>query len=157
MEESRPTELDSGRVALDSDRVQMAQAAGILSLGNVTSRITGLVRVIVKSNLFSAGPHVSALDAAVRVPTTIYDLLVGGMISSALVPVLSEYTSPSRREELWRLLSGLISIASLIVCALLLVGELLAPQVVFLMAGGMSPEAQATATDLLRVVLPAIS
>jgi putative peptidoglycan lipid II flippase len=134
----------------------MAQAAGILSLGNVTSRITGLVRVIVKSNLFGAGPDVSSLDAAVRLPTTIYDLLVGGMISSALVPVLSEYTSPNRREELWRLLSVLISIASLVVCALLVLGELLAPQVVFLMAGGMSPQARSTATELLRVVLPAI-
>ncbi|HIQ02536.1 MAG TPA: murein biosynthesis integral membrane protein MurJ [Anaerolineales bacterium] len=139
-----------------SEQVQVTQAAGIIALGNVTSRVLGLVRVIVKSGLFGAGPHVSALDAAIRVPVTLYDLLVGGMISSALVPVLSDYALSHRRAELWNLLSLLLSAASLIVCGLLLVGELFAPQLVWLMAGGLSPPTQVLATELLRLVLPAI-
>jgi len=139
-----------------SEQVQVAQAAGIIALGNVASRVLGLLRVIVKSGLFGAGPHVSALDAAVRVPTTLYDLLVGGLISSALVPVLSDYASASRRGELWRVLSLLISVASLVVCGFLLLGELLAPQVIWLMAGGLSPPARALAVELLQLVLPAI-
>ena len=44
---------------------------------------------------------------AAIVPTMLYDLLVGGMVSSALVPVFSEYAAPERREELWRL-AGLL-------------------------------------------------
>ncbi len=134
----------------------MAQAAGVIALGNVASRVLGILRVIVKSGLFGAGPQVSALDAALRVPITLYDLLVGGMISSALVPVLSDYASPRRRAELWDLLSVLIGVASLVVCGFLLLGELLAPQLVWLMAGGLSPPAQVLATELLRLVLPAI-
>ncbi|MGD1995815.1 MAG: murein biosynthesis integral membrane protein MurJ [Anaerolineae bacterium] len=141
---------------IHSERVRVTQAAGIIALGNITSRVMGLVRVVVKSNLFGAGPHVSALDAAVRVPITLYDLLVGGMVSSALVPVLSEYAAPGRRAELWDLLSVLVRVAALVVCGLLLVGELLAPQAIFLMAGGLSPPAQSLATELLRLVLPAI-
>jgi len=139
-----------------SEQVQVAQAAGIIALGNITSRVLGFVRVTVKSGLFGAGPHVSALDAALRIPTTLYDLLVGGMISSALVPVLSDYTAPQQREELWKLISVLIGAASLVVCGLLFLGELFAPQLIWLMAGGLSPPAQALATDLLRLVLPAI-
>ena len=142
--------------SIGSEQVQVAQAASILALGSISSRVMGLIRVVVKSNLFGAGPHVSALDAAVRVPNTLYDLLVGGMISSAIVPVLSDYSSPERREELWRLLSSLIVAASLIVSGLLLFGELFAPQVIYLMAGGMAPSAQELGTDLLRLVLPAI-
>jgi putative peptidoglycan lipid II flippase len=138
------------------EQVQVAQAAGIVASGNVASRVLGLVRVIVTSELFGAGPHVSALDAAIRIPITLYDLLVGGMISSALVPVFSDYASPQRRGELWRLLSVLVSVTSLIVCGLLLLGELVAPQLVWLMAGGLSPQAQALSVELLQLVLPAI-
>lgn len=138
------------------EQVQVAQAAGIIALGNITSRILGLVRAIVKSGLFGAGPHVSALDAAVRIPTTLYDLLIGGMISSALVPVLSDHASPSERTELWGLVGNLIGVASLVVCGLLVLGEVLAPQLVWLLAGGLSSPARALATGLLRLALPAV-
>jgi len=136
--------------------VEVAQAAGIVALGNVISRVLGLVREMVKSGLFGAGPHVDALNAAIRVPSTLYDLLVGGMVSSALIPVLSDYAVPERRTELWRLLSVLISIASLALCAFVLVGELLAPQIVRLLVEGLSPSYQALATDLLRLALPSV-
>jgi len=138
------------------EQVRMTQAAGVIALGNVASRVMGLLRVIVKSGLFGAGPHVSALDAAVRVPTTLYDLLVGGMVSSALVPVLSDYTSAHRRKELWNLVGALVSAASLVVCGLFLLGEIFAPQLVALMAGGLSPATRVLATELLRLVLPAL-
>jgi putative peptidoglycan lipid II flippase len=139
-----------------NEQVQMTQAAGVIALGNVTSRALGLLREIVKSGLFGAGPHVSALDAAVRIPTSFYDLLVGEMISSALVPVLSDYASSHRREELWGLLNVLISTASLIVCGFLALGELLAPQLAWLIAGGLSQPTRNLTVELLRLLLPAI-
>jgi len=136
--------------------VEVTQAAGILSLGNVTSRVLGLVRETVKADLFGAGGHVSALDAAINIPMMIYNLLVGGMINSALVPVLSDYAVPERREELWRLLSILFGAVSVVGCGLMLLGELLAPQLVWLSAAGLSPEDQALATGLLRLMLPGV-
>jgi putative peptidoglycan lipid II flippase len=139
-----------------SERVQVAQAAGVIALGNVFSRLLGLLWVVVKSWLFGAGPDVSALDAAVRVPKTIYELLVGGMVTSALVPVLSDYAPPSRRRELWELLGMLVSLALLVVSGFLVVGEILAPQLVWLMAGGLSAPTQSLATELLRLVLPSV-
>lgn len=138
------------------EQVRIAQAAGLISLGNIASRVLGLVREMVKSGLFGAGPAVSALNAAIRVPITLYDLLVGGMISSALVPVFSDYASRERADELWRLLSVLISGMLLLVGALLLVGEVFAPQLIWLMAGGLDAPDQALAVHLLRIVLPAV-
>jgi putative peptidoglycan lipid II flippase len=137
-------------------KVEVAQAAGIIALGNTASRVLGLLREMVKSGLFGAGPHVDALNAALRVPSTLYDLLVGGMINSALIPVLSDYAAPERRAELWHLLSVLTSTATLFLCGLVLLGELLAPQVAWLLVAGLSPPYQAMAANLLRLVLPAV-
>ena len=146
----------SPQSSLRDEHVQVAQAAGIIALGNVASRVIGLAREMVKSGLFGATGYVSALEVAVRVPTILYDLLVGGMINSALIPVFSDYARPSRQEELWHLLSVLLSILSLALGALVLLGELLAPQIVWLLAGGLTPAYRAVATDLLRVTLPAV-
>ena len=136
--------------------VEVTQAAGIIALGNIASRLLGLLRAMVKSGLFGAGPRVDALNAALRVPITLYDLLVGGMTNSALIPVLSDYAAPERRAELWHLLSVLISIAALVLCGFVLLGEVFAPQAVRLLVEGLSPPSQALATDLLRLLLPAV-
>ncbi len=134
----------------------MAQAAGIIALGNIASRVLGLVRETVKADLFGAGGNVSALDTAMSIPSIVYDLLVGGMISSALIPILADYAAPERREELWRLLSIVLGLVCVVVCAFVLIGEFLTPQLIWLSAGGLSPSDQALAIDLLRLVLPGV-
>ncbi len=146
-------EESAERVAPAAD---VAQAAGIIALGNVASRVLGLVREMVKSGLFGAGPHVDALNAALRLPTTIYDLLVGGMVNSALIPVLSDYTAPERREELWYLLSVLTNVILLLTTSLVLLGELLAPLLVRLLVGGLSAPYLRLTVGLLRLALPAV-
>ena len=145
MEQSRPQE-----------DVKVTQAAGILSLGNFASRVLGLVRGMVTAHLFGASGGVSALDTALRIPTMIYDLLVGGVLSSAFVPVFHDYASQERRAELWQLLSALINITLVILSIVVLIGEILAPQLIWLQAGGLSPEYQALAVTLLRLTLPAV-
>ena len=137
-------------------KVGVVQAAGIIALGNIASRVLGLVRETVKANLFGAGGNVSALDTAMSIPSIVYDLLVGGMISSALIPILSEYAAPERRAELWRLLSTVLGIVFVVVSIFVLVGEFLTPQLIWLSAGGLSPSDQALAIDLLRLVLPGV-
>jgi len=148
--------LDEAYATSSQQEVKVAQAAGTIALGNVASRLLGLVRETVKADLFGAGGNVSALDTAMGIPSIVYELLVGGMINSALIPVLSDYATLDRREDLWRLLSVLLGIVFLVVCAFLLVGELLTPQLVWLSAGGLSPDEQALATGLLRVMLPGV-
>ena len=75
----------------------VTRAAGMIAAGNVASRVLGLVRDTVKSNYFGASGAVSAFDMAAKVPMWIYDLLAGGMLSAALVPVFSEYARAERR------------------------------------------------------------
>jgi putative peptidoglycan lipid II flippase len=136
--------------------LEVAQAAGLIALGNIASRVLGLAREMVKSGLFGAGPNVDALNVAFRLPNTLYELLVGGMVSSALVPVLSGYSSRERRAELYRLLSILLGAVCVVSSLLLLAGELLAPQLIWLSAAGLSLGDQEFAAGLLRLMLPGV-
>jgi len=119
----------------------------------------GLAREFVKADLFGATGLVSAFEVANIVPTIIYDLLVGGMISSALVPVLSDYAvSEEKRAEFWRLVSTLLSLAGLFLAVFVVLAELLAPQIAWLFGARnfADPALWPVTTQLLRVMLPAV-
>jgi len=135
---------------------RLAGASGILALGNICSRVLGLVREIVLTYLFGASGAVDALQVAIIVPKAIYDLLIGGHINGAFVPVLSDVITTRGKEELWRVVSALISLVIAIVALLVLLLELFAPQIVPVVAPGADIHTQRLAVDLLRLTAPAL-
>jgi putative peptidoglycan lipid II flippase len=156
-----PPAVLSGSTAGDTSG--LARHASIIALGNIASRALGFVRDSVMAGLFGSGAHVDALALAITIPNQIYDLVTGGLVNSALVPVFTRYageeTETERRAELWRLASILLSFAFLSVSILVAGLVVLAPQVVALFAWlgrNQNPAATAQAIPLLRVTLPAI-
>lgn len=146
-----PTEVPLAPEAM-SETVHIARAASIIALGNVASRILGLARDTVKANLFGATGLVSAYEAAAIVPTLLYDLLIGGMVSSALVPVFSEYAHKDRR-ELWRLASLVFTLAVVVLAGLALLVELAAPIAARLISGGLDDALLERTANLLRITV----
>ncbi|MBN1487809.1 MAG: murein biosynthesis integral membrane protein MurJ [Anaerolineae bacterium] len=142
--------------SLSVEARQVTRAAALISFGNVTSRILGLAREMVKSHFFGAGGAVSAFDVASQVPTMLYDQFIGGMLNSALVPAFSDYVKPKHQAELWRLLSLLLSVLSFISALLILGVEIFAEQITSLLSGGLNPVYLAQATQMLRITAPAI-
>jgi putative peptidoglycan lipid II flippase len=124
----------------------------------VASRILGLVREMVIAYLFGATGLVSVFRVAATIIQTLYDFLVGGMVSAALVPVFSEFAArdANARDELWRVASVVINVLAVMLAFAVLVLELFAPQLVWILGGGYSPELQAAAVDMLRLILPAL-
>ena len=129
--------------------------ASVIALGNVLSRLLGLARETVMAGLFGATGLVSAYRVAAIVPTMLHDLLVGGMVSSALVPVFSEYAERDRA-ELWRVASSVISLALVMLSGFVLLGELFAPRIAWLLGGGFSSPLLAETTRLMRITIPAL-
>lgn len=137
----------------------LARSAGLLSIGNVASRILGLVREMVIATIFGPSGLVSAFTVASLVPTMLYDFLIGGMLSAALVPVLSDYTRPERRAELTRLVGALVSLVAVTLAVVVLFLQLAAPQVAWLLAGGFDefdPTLLPLTTQLIRLIAPAV-
>lgn len=142
--------------APSADDLSVARATGVVALGNITSRVLGLGREMLLSDLFGAGIAVDAFNLAVIVPKTLFDLLIGGHVNSAIVPVLSEYGMAEDRSELWQLVNLLLGVVVVTLAGLVLVLELLAPQVIGLIASSEVPETQVLATQLLRITTPAL-
>src|SRR5437764_6052259 len=112
----------------------LARATTILAIGTVASRLLGFAKEILLSNYFGAGRLVDAFQIAITIPQDLYDLAISGHVNSALVPVLSEYAIKDRH-ELWRLVSALLSIVCVFAGVLMILLELLAPQIITLYRG----------------------
>src|SRR5215213_11221527 len=129
-------------------------AATLIAIGNIASRVLGLARESVIAGLFGAGAAVDAFTAASTIPTTLYDLLINGAISAALVPVFSEYAEGEER-EFWHVASTIINLALLVMAAVVALLIWLAPQVVGVLASGFRADIRDQATQMVRLLLPA--
>jgi putative peptidoglycan lipid II flippase len=139
-----------------SGRSGIARAALIVSLGNIASRIFGLIRDNRNAYFFGATGSMSAFEAASLVPKNIYELLVGGMVSAALVPVFSEYAAQKESKELWHLVSVVLSLVIVAMGGFLLLAEAIAPLMTRALVGGFSAPLQNLTTMLIRIISPAV-
>jgi putative peptidoglycan lipid II flippase len=131
-------------------------------LGNILSRILGLGREQVTSWLFGTGDLVAAFTIADNVHTMLFDLVISGMMQAALIPVLSEYAAPERRAELRRIVGALLTLAGIVVGAVVVALIVFAPAVVAGMTAlagegdARGAETTALTVELVRLILPAV-
>ncbi|MGC8782184.1 MAG: murein biosynthesis integral membrane protein MurJ [Anaerolineae bacterium] len=135
---------------------RLAVSAGVVGLGNIASRVIGLARDTITSWYFGSSGELSAFNLAARVPAMIYDLLVGGMLSAALVPVFSEYARPDRRDELARVAGAMLSLIAVLMAIIVLGLELFAAPVAGLLGDFADPALQEVLTRCLRLIAPAV-
>jgi putative peptidoglycan lipid II flippase len=135
--------------------VRIAHAAMIIALGNVASRLLGIVREQVIAGLFGATGVTDAFVAASTVPTMVYDLLIGGAISAALIPVFSEYAD-DRPKDFGRVGSTVINLAALALIAVVALAIPFAPELITVLGVGFAPQIRQQAIDLVRIILPAV-
>jgi putative peptidoglycan lipid II flippase len=135
--------------------LRIAHAALIIALGNVASRLLGIVREQVIAGLFGATGVTDAFVAASTVPTMVYDLLIGGAISAALIPVFSEYAD-DRPGDFGRVGSTVINLAALALISVVALAIPFAPELITILGVGFAPQIRQQAIDLVRIILPAV-
>lgn len=136
---------------------QIARAAGMVMAAYILSSLTGLVRQILVTHAFGAGDALDAFTSANRVSETLFNLIAGGALSSAFVPVFAAYLTREDHKGAWKLASSLLNIIFLAVSLLAVIAAFAAPQVVqYALASGFSdrPEQFALTVKLLRLMLP---
>ena len=106
----------------------LASSATLLAIGSAASRVLGLAREVMITSLFGATGQVSAFRVASQTPVLLYDFLIGGMLSAALVPVLSQYAQKRDRAEFGRLIGVLAAVLGVVLLMMLALLEWVAPQ-----------------------------
>ncbi|HUQ62529.1 MAG TPA: murein biosynthesis integral membrane protein MurJ [Acidimicrobiales bacterium] len=143
--------------------VRLGRSTVVMATGTALSRITGLGRVIALA--FALGVTESRLadsyNIANTMPNVIYELVLGGVLTSVFIPVVVQELKTRRHEDAWESISALATMSLLVLVALSMVAAIAAPWIVRLftlrLAGVEATHQQETATFLLRVFAPQIA
>lgn len=136
-----------------SNNHKMMKAAGFLMAANLVSRFLGFIRESLMAGLFGKTGATDAYNTAFILPDLLYWLLVGGVLSAAFIPVLSEFIAKGKKEEGWKVVSSVTNLIFLSLCILVITAMLLTPQFITLQVPGFSPESKALAIYLTRILL----
>lgn len=140
-----------------SQRRTILTAAILILLGNLASRILGLVREQVIASLFGITIITSTFATANTVPTMFYDLVIGGAVSAALVPVLSSYADSDDHSEFGKIVGTLLTGAVIVLIVLVVILILGARQVAEVLGAAKTPETEALTVGFLHIVIPALT
>lgn len=148
-----PARFRPGR-GIFEQRFSIAEAALLLMMAYLGSRGLGLIRQILFNHLFGAGLEANAYYAAFRLPDALFNLIAGGALIQAFVPVFVLYENAFGRKETWRLASLIFNVVLATLTGLVLVGEFVAPAfVTHWLVPGYSPSEQALTITLTRIML----
>ncbi|MFQ5521893.1 MAG: lipid II flippase MurJ, partial [Candidatus Methylomirabilia bacterium] len=149
---------DANRQGVSEVTVQhgMVRAMGTVSLATLASRLLGFLRDVVIAHAFGAGLTTDAFFVAFRIPNLFRRLLAEGALSAALIPVFTEFLTLRSRDEFNRMFRSIAGVFLVALCAVTVLGVLLAPWLVRLLAPGFTADAEQAglASSLTRVMFP---
>ena len=153
---SDPVTSPEAAVRADHENRSVVKAAGLIGVATFSSRILGFIRDMVLARLFGATPAADAFFVAYRVPNLLRELFAEGSMSSAFIPVFTEYHALRAKRDAWELASAMFTTLLTIVTLITVVGILTAPWIVWLLAPGFHDEpSKLTMTVLLtRIMFP---
>ena len=130
---------------------KISSAALTVAFFGLISRLLGLWRDRLLAGQFGASRTLDVYYAAFKIPDLIYNLLIAGAISSALLPVFYEYLTKDK-EEAWRFVANLLNVLIfvLVVCSLILI--LFMPQLIYLVAPGFDDASRELTVDISRLL-----
>ena len=135
---------------------RMAGAAALLSLATLLSRVLGLLREQVFAALLGAGFYGDAFTMAFRLPNLLRDLFAEGALSAAFQPAFAQAQRAGGPPAAFRLANLVLTCLVAVVAALVLLGIVLAPELVSHWAQGFAavPGKAELTTLLTRIMMP---
>jgi putative peptidoglycan lipid II flippase len=147
--------IAGSRVTLSPSKGALAGSALFVMAATLGSTLLGFTREVVNARYYGTRWEMDAFLAAAVIPIILFGVFNGALLS-ALVPTFSEYIVHGDDEEGWRLANTVINglFITLSICAVL--GWLLAPYYVPLIAHGFPKPELGVTIRMTRWLMPSI-
>ena len=142
---------------VDITQQSLARPAAVMAIGTSLSRLTGLGRIAAMAYALGVAESrvADSYNLANTMPNVLYELILGGVLSSVFIPVLVQELRTKDRDDAWRSVSSLVTGAMIVLLALTAVVVVTAPWIMDLFTsrveGAQGAEQQDFATFLLRI------
>jgi putative peptidoglycan lipid II flippase len=140
-------------------KVRMGRATLILSGSFIVSRVLGLLRQAMFSGIFGTGPVSDAYVQAFVVPDTIFQIVAGGALASAFIPIFTKYmVSEDDEYTAWHIANTALTLCTTIMVVLSVLAMIFAGPIVNAYSpinpnDPNSPFTHNLITELMRIML----
>jgi len=114
----------------------VATAGGIMMGALLLSRLLGMLRDTVMADRFGLQLDADSWNLASTIPDMIFMLIAGGGLSSAFIPVFSEFLYTDREEAAWKVFSVVTTLCTIVVTVLIAIAWVFAPQIATFFCAG---------------------
>lgn len=147
------TLLKKSLALLTLQQTNILSAAFIIMGTVIFSQLLGLVRQRLLVGIFGASNTLGVYLAAGRLPDFVFQIIIAGALSSAFIPVFSDYLVKNKEEEGYTFASTLLALGLLLFFVVSLILFLFAPFFARLVAPGFSPTEIHLMGQLMQVML----
>lgn len=138
----------------------LARNTAVMAAGTVLSRLSGFGRVLALAYVLDFRRLSDSYNLANNTPNIVYELVLGGVLSATLIPVVVEQLAHRDEDRAWRNISALTTAAVVVMVAVSALFALAAPVFIDLYTLGNHTaslaDQRAVATLLLRLFAPQV-
>ncbi|HZP01691.1 MAG TPA: murein biosynthesis integral membrane protein MurJ [Terriglobia bacterium] len=134
---------------------RIAESTGIVMGAILLSRCLGFLREWTVARQVGSNASTDAYYTAFTLPDFLNYLVAAGSLTVIFIPVFVKYLAEGREEESWHVFSTVVTFMAAILAVLIVTAEILAPQLISLIAPGFNPALQHRVVFLTRLMLPA--
>jgi putative peptidoglycan lipid II flippase len=131
------------------------RATGVIAVAVMLSRLLGLIREVLFNALFGAS-SMGVFLIAFRAPNLLRDLFAEGVLSISFITIFSKKLETEGEDSAWRLASKMMTLASVLMSILSVLGIIFAKQMIDLLAPGFSSEDAQVTILLTQIMYPFI-
>jgi len=131
---------------------KIARGAMTVMVAFIISNLIGLLAKTLTARYFGTSIESSAFFAANRFSEILFNLVAGGALGSAFVPVYAELLVKDEKDKAWKLASSIINIVTIVLIVLSILTVLFSEDVVrYILAPGFNAAETALTARLLRI------
>jgi len=138
----------------EHQQTDMRRHAALVATGILLSRIAGLVRDRIFAHYFGNSDAADAFKAALRIPNFLQNLFGEGVLSASFIPVYAGLLAQGEREKADDMAAAIFSLLSLVVSLLVLIGVLITPFLIDVIAPGFKGAKRELTISLVRILFP---
>lgn len=139
-----------------SDTSKFLKTAGFMTVATLMAKACGMVRDMLIAAYFSTSYIGDAYMTATKLPTMLFDLVIGGVITSSFIPVFNTVTGKKNKEEGFAFANKFIGLVMLITLLITAVGLIFSPALISFLAPEFDMKTHALAAELSRIMFPMI-
>ncbi len=135
---------------------KMLFTAGIMVVATLAAKVLGLVRDSLIAAFFATGMQADAFMAASKLPTTLFDMVVGGVISATFIPVFNEIITKENKENAMKFANKFVTMILMITVFISVFGIIFAHPLTNMIAPEYTGEKHNLTVQLTTIMFPMI-